>query len=193
MPPALQDFSSQTRDWTCGPCRGTTGLSGKFLIKLFFKLSFLGFLGGSVVKNLPANARYTGSIPGSGKIPHASEQLSPCATTTQPSLYNREPQPLKPVCPGNRALQPRTTATKAGMPWSPIAYSREPQLPKPVCPGARALKQETPLQWEDRAPQPEKAHTGTKIQHSQKINKQKNYFKKLFKTALQGIPWWSSG
>ena len=35
----------------------------------------------SVVKNLPANAGGTGSNPWSGKIPYASEQLSPWATT----------------------------------------------------------------------------------------------------------------
>ena len=34
-----------------------------------------------MVKNLPANAGDTGSIPGSRKIPHASGQLSLCATT----------------------------------------------------------------------------------------------------------------
>ena len=46
-----------------------------------------------MVKNPPANAGDTGSSPGlgrshgfepwSGKIPHAAEQLSPCATTTE--------------------------------------------------------------------------------------------------------------
>ena len=41
-----------------------------------------GFPGGSVVKNIPVNARDMGSIPG----PHAMEQLSPCATTTEPVL-----------------------------------------------------------------------------------------------------------
>ena len=30
-----------------------------------------------MVKNLPANAGDTGSIPGSGKIPKATEKLSP--------------------------------------------------------------------------------------------------------------------
>jgi len=34
------------------------------------------FPGGSVVKNPPANAGNTGSIPGSGKSPHAIGQLS---------------------------------------------------------------------------------------------------------------------
>ena len=45
-----------------------------------------GFPGGAVVKNPPANAGDTGSKPRSGKIPHAAEQLSPCATTTEPAL-----------------------------------------------------------------------------------------------------------
>ena len=46
-----------------------------------------GFLGGPVVKNSPSNAGDAGSIPGRGtKIPHATEQLSPCTTTTKPAL-----------------------------------------------------------------------------------------------------------
>ena len=44
------------------------------------------FPGGAVVKNLPANAGDTASSPGSGRFPHAVEQLSPCATTTEPVL-----------------------------------------------------------------------------------------------------------
>ena len=40
------------------------------------------FPGGPVVKNPSANAGDTWSIP--GKIPHASGQLSQCATTTEP-------------------------------------------------------------------------------------------------------------
>ena len=51
------------------------------------KKSTLGdFPGSAVVKNPPANAGDTRSIPWSGKIPHAVEQLSPCATTTEPAL-----------------------------------------------------------------------------------------------------------
>ena len=46
----------------------------------------MGFPRGAVVKNPPANAGDTGSSPGSGRIPHAAEQLSPCATTTEPVL-----------------------------------------------------------------------------------------------------------
>ena len=35
-----------------------------------------------MVKNLPADAGDTSLTPVSGKIPHAAERLSPCATTT---------------------------------------------------------------------------------------------------------------
>ena len=73
------------------------------------------FPGGAVVKNTPANAgRGHGFEPWSGKIPQAAEQLSPCATTTEPvshndwSLHTLEPayhnywahvlQLLKPAC-----------------------------------------------------------------------------------------------
>ena len=44
------------------------------------------FPGGTVVGNPPANAGGTGSIPGLGRFPRAAEQLSPCATTTEPAL-----------------------------------------------------------------------------------------------------------
>ena len=39
-----------------------------------------------MVKNSPANAGDKGSSPGPGRLPHAMEQLSPCATTTEPAL-----------------------------------------------------------------------------------------------------------
>ena len=45
-----------------------------------------GFPGGAVVKNPPANAEENGFEPWSRKIPHAVEQPSPCATTTEPVL-----------------------------------------------------------------------------------------------------------
>ena len=47
------------------------------------------FPGGPVVKNPPSNAGDVGSIPGGGtKIPHATGQLSLCATTTEPVRHN---------------------------------------------------------------------------------------------------------
>ena len=52
-----------------------------------YKERLEGFPGGAVVENLPANAGYTGSIPGQGtRIPHATGQLSPRATITAPQL-----------------------------------------------------------------------------------------------------------
>ena len=47
-----------------------------------------GFPSCAVVKNPPANAGDMGSKPWSGKIPHAMEQLSPCATTTEAVCHN---------------------------------------------------------------------------------------------------------
>ena len=52
------------------------------------KLIHTDFPGGAVIKNLPANAGNMGLIPGPGKIPHAAEQLSPRATTTEPMHCN---------------------------------------------------------------------------------------------------------
>ena len=51
-----------------------------------YKNNAWDFPGGSVVKNPPANAGDTGSSPGPGRFPHAAEQLSLCATTTEPVL-----------------------------------------------------------------------------------------------------------
>ena len=47
-------------------------------------LHLSNFPSGPVVKNPSANA--DGLRPWSGKIPQAAEQLSPCATTAEPSL-----------------------------------------------------------------------------------------------------------
>ena len=50
------------------------------------------FPGGPVVKNLPCKAGDTGSIPGWGsKIPHAEEQLSPCATNRESVSPKEDP------------------------------------------------------------------------------------------------------
>ena len=51
---------------------------------------FGDFLGGPEVKNTPSNAGYLDSIPGQGtKIPHATGQLSPSASTREPMLQRR--------------------------------------------------------------------------------------------------------
>ena len=42
-----------------------------------------------MAKNLPCNAGDVGSITGRGtKIPHVTEQLNPCAATTEPQLWS---------------------------------------------------------------------------------------------------------
>ena len=45
-----------------------------------------GSPGDSVVTNSPVNTGDMGSIPGPGRFPHAAEQLSACATTTEQVL-----------------------------------------------------------------------------------------------------------
>ena len=82
-------------------------------IFLFLNILILDFPGGAVDKNPPANSGDMGSIPGLGRF-HMPQQLSPCATTTEPvhhkywSLYALgpanhtwlapAPQLLKPMC-----------------------------------------------------------------------------------------------
>ena len=56
---------------------------GRLLIQVAIKVACPG---GSVDKNLPANAGGHGFDPWFGKIPRAKEQLSPCAVTTEPEL-----------------------------------------------------------------------------------------------------------
>ena len=62
-----------------------------------------------MVKNPPSNAGDTGSIPGQGtKIPHATGQLNPHATTTELTRLNERahvPQTTEPTCPGAQAPQ----------------------------------------------------------------------------------------
>ena len=57
------------------------------------------FPGGPVVKNSSANAEDAGLIPGlRTKSPHATGQLSQCATTTEPTWpATRSPHNEKPV------------------------------------------------------------------------------------------------
>ena len=45
------------------------------------------FLGGPVVKNLPANARDPGLISGLGRSHMPQGQLKPCATTTEAHTF----------------------------------------------------------------------------------------------------------
>ena len=61
---------------------------------MFFKEEAWGFPGGPVVKSLPCDAGDMASIPGrETEIPHPTEKLSQCTTTTQPpGPTAREPE-----------------------------------------------------------------------------------------------------
>ena len=67
------------------------------------KNNILAFAGGSVVKNLPANAGDVGSVSGLGMILHTLEQLSRCTKLLSLCSQAWELQLLKPMCPGARA------------------------------------------------------------------------------------------
>ena len=96
---------------------------GVLTLTCFKKLS-RDIPGGPVVKNPPYNAGDMGSIPGQGtKIPHATGQLSPCATTTELARLNQSPH---------------ATNYRAHALWTPHATTREektltPQLERSPC------------------------------------------------------------
>ena len=67
----------------------------KYLLKTVLR----GFPGGPLVKNPPWDVGDTGSIPGwRTGIPHAEEQLSPCAAITGAFM-----PPLESLCPKQRS------------------------------------------------------------------------------------------
>ena len=71
-----------------------------------------------MVENLPANAGDMGSSPAwSGRIPHAAEQLGPCATIT-------EPVRLEPVLHNKRGHDSERPAHRDEE-WPPLATTRE--------------------------------------------------------------------
>ena len=78
-----------------------------------------GSADGSLVKNLPAHPGDTGSIPGSGRFPHASGQLSLGATTLEPVLWSpgaapaeaRVPQSSCPATKGAPKMRSPHTAS----------------------------------------------------------------------------------
>ena len=53
---------------------------------MLFLSTVQDFPGGTIDKNLPVNAGYTGTIPGLGKILHAAERLSLCVANAEPKL-----------------------------------------------------------------------------------------------------------
>ena len=92
---------------------------------MIFKDQILGFPGGAVVKNPPANAGAMGSIPGPGRshMPQSNEACAPQLLSL--SSRARKLQLLSPHATANEACVPR----------------------------ACAPQQEKPRQWEARAPQ----------------------------------------
>lgn len=65
----------------------------------------LDFSGGPIKGNLPASAGDRGSIPGTGRFQHdTEEQLGPCTTTTKPGFRVLEPQ-LSPHAATTEASQ----------------------------------------------------------------------------------------
>ena len=76
----------------------------------------VGFPGGAVVENLPANAGDTGSSPGLGAIPHAAEQLGPWATIAEPAR-------LEPVLRNGRGHDSERSAHRDEE-WPPLAATR---------------------------------------------------------------------
>ena len=83
--------------------------SGGFKVFIHVQKKDWDFPRGPVVKNPPSNAGDMSSIPGRGtKIPHATAQLSPCATTTELSRLNERAgvlQTTEPTRPGACAPQ----------------------------------------------------------------------------------------
>ena len=98
-----------------------------------------GFPGGLVVKNLPSNAGDPSSIPGRGtKIPHATGQLSPHATTIELTRLNeraRMSQTTEPTCSGACVPQlekEKLHATTGEKPTCCNKRSRVPQRRYPM-------------------------------------------------------------
>ena len=80
-------MTSKLYDSECGPIASTNGI----IQNLIKKCRILGFPGGSVVNNLPANAGDTGLISGRGRFRmlqsnqvHEPKLLSLCSRTQEP-------------------------------------------------------------------------------------------------------------
>ena len=73
----------------------------------------------------------------SGKIPHATQQLSPCAPSAEPVLWSREPQLLKLVCLKTVLGNKRSLCKERRVREWPAYYNEEepllPQREKILC------------------------------------------------------------
>ena len=98
-----------------------------------FKIRYnWGFPVGSVVEQSACQCRKRGFAPWPGKIPHAAEQINPCATTTEPVLQSPEPQLLKPTHPRACSVQgekpPWWEAHSPQLESSPCSWQLEKSL-----------------------------------------------------------------
>ena len=89
---------------------------------------------GAAVKNPPANAGDTGSSPGQGRSHMAAEQLSRCATTTEPALWSLGATTTEPTCHscwGPRARSPCSATGEATAVRGPRTAARSgPRSPQ---------------------------------------------------------------
>ena len=90
---------------------------GKVLIFItYFIITLQGLPGGPVVKNPPSNAGDAGSIAAWGtKIPHATGQLSPRATTTEP-MRSRAHVPQLEKSPSATTREASATQRRSHLP-----------------------------------------------------------------------------
>ena len=116
--------------------------SSPVFLMILIKIRSLGFPGGSVVKNLLANARDKGWVPGWGR--------SHMSWATKPVCHDCWACALEP---GNHSH-----------------WAQGLQLAKSVCPRARVPQQKKPPWWEAWAPQPERNPSSKKDPAQPEIN-----------------------
>ena len=77
-------------------------------------------------RSLPASAGDSFN-PWFGKIPHALEQLSPCATTTEPELQSPWTATVKPMLqlPKPACLEPEPCNKRSRYDEKPVYYNEE--------------------------------------------------------------------
>ena len=85
----------------------------------------MGFLGGTVVKNPPADAGYTGLSPGSGRshMPRSNEAHAPQLLSLRSRA--RKPQLLKPT-----RLEPMLCNKRIHRSEKPAHHNKDPMQPK---------------------------------------------------------------
>ena len=125
-----------------------------------------------------------GFNPWSGEIPHATEQQSPCATTTEPALQNLQVTTTEPAHPRDlmpQILSPCAATTEACELQGPRATTTEAACLEPVLHNKRSHHNEKPKHCNEEqlplAATRESPCTATKTQQSQKKKKNRNHTK----------------